>query len=117
MALAETLLALEEAFWLASGSRERYEENLAADAVHVFPGWGVTERERAVSAAAEAAPWDEFSIDDPQLVELADDVAALVYTARARRGNNPYVAAMTSVYRRDESGWRLVVHQQTQLPS
>jgi hypothetical protein len=24
---------------------------------------------------------------------------------------------MTSVYRRDESGWRLVVHQQTQLPS
>ena len=115
MSLAETLLALEESFWRASGSRERYEENLAADAVHVFPGWGITERERAVSAAAEAAPWDEFHIDDPQLVELSDGVAALVYTARAVRGGNPYVAAMTSVYRREDGGWRLVLHQQTPL--
>ena len=117
MAVAQTLLALEEAFWRAAGSRERYEENLAADAVHVFPGWGVTERERAVSSAAEAAPWDEFEIEDPQLVELSEDVAALVYTARAVRGESPYVAAMTSVYRREAGSWQLVLHQQTPLPS
>jgi hypothetical protein len=117
VALAEELLQLEEAFWRAAGSRERYEENLAADAVHVFPGWGVTERERAVSSAADAPPWDDFSIDDPQLVELSDEVAALVYTARAVRGENPYVAAMTSVYRREAGGWQLVLHQQTPLPA
>ena len=116
MALTETLLELEAAFWRAAGSRERYEQNLAADAVHVFPGWGVTERDRAVSAAADAAPWDEFNIEDPRLVELSEDVAALVYTARAVRGENPYVAAMRSVYRREAGTWRLVLHQQTPLP-
>ena len=113
--LASTLLELEEAFWRAAGSRERYEEHLADDAVHVFSGWGVTERERAVSAADGAPAWDEFTIGDPQLLELADGAAALVYTARARRGDSEYVAAMTSVYGQRDGRWKLVLHQQTPL--
>jgi ketosteroid isomerase-like protein len=111
------LLALEEGFWRASGSREAYAAHLADDAVHVFPGWGVTEETERVLQAVEAVePWETFSLDDLRLVELGEGVAALVYTAHAqRRGQDEYVAAMTSVYRRAVDRWELVIHQQTPL--
>ncbi len=111
-----TLLRLEETFWRASGDREGYEANLATDAVHVFPGWGITDRDSVLAAVAEAEPWETFTIDDPQVVPLGDAAAAVVYEARARRtGQAPYVAAMTSVYRRQDGRWQLVLHQQTPL--
>jgi predicted GH43/DUF377 family glycosyl hydrolase len=109
------LLALEEAFWRASGDRGAYEARLADDAVHVFPGWGVGEREPVLEAVAAAAPWDSFEIEDPRVVELAPDAAALVYTAHAVRGGEPYEAAVTSVYCRRDDGWELTLHQQTPL--
>jgi hypothetical protein len=60
-----------------------------------------------VLQAVEAVePWETFS--------LGVGAAALVYTAHARRaGQEEYVAAMTSVYRRAFDGWTLVIHQQT----
>ena len=113
----DQLLALEEGFWRAAGDRGAYTAHLADDAVHVFPGWGVSELERVLQAVETVDPWQTFSIDDPELVQLGDDAAALVYTARAQRaGQDPYVAAMTSVYRRAGEGWELVIHQQTPLP-
>lgn len=112
----ETLLALEEAFWHAAGDRDAYEQNLAGDAVHVFPGWGVTDREATLASVAGADPWETVSIEDPRFVALGADVAAIVYEAHATRsGGRAYTAAMTSVYRREDSGWKLVVHQQTPL--
>ncbi len=69
-----------------------------------------------LEAVDSAEPWETFSIDAPRLVELGEDVAALVYTAQAQRsGQESYVAAITSVYRRAGGGWELVVHQQTPL--
>jgi hypothetical protein len=117
MDIAAELLGLEEVFWRAAGSREKYADNLAPDAVHVFPGWGVvTDRERVLRSVEDAEPWESFTIDDPQVVALGDDAAALLYTTRANRaGQAPYLAAITTVYRRDEGDWRLVVHQQTPL--
>jgi uncharacterized protein DUF4440 len=110
------LLELEEEFWRAAGSRERYEANVAPDAVHVFPGWGVTELDRVLMAVEEVEPWETFAIEDPRVVVLSDDSAALVYTARGQRaGREPYVAAMMSVYRRRDGSWELVLHQQTPL--
>ena len=112
----EALVELEEEFWGSSGDRGRYEAKLAADAVHVFPGWGVTERAPVLEAVAGAEPWERFAINDPRVVELSGDVAALVYTARAQRaGQDEYVAAMTTVYRRRGDDWELVLHQQTPL--
>jgi hypothetical protein len=113
----EELLALEEGFWRAAGSRESYAAHLADDAVHVFPGWGVTgENERVLQAVETVEPWERFSIDDLQFVNLGEEAAALVYTAHAQRsGQDEYVAAMTSVYRRTNEGWKLVIHQQTPL--
>ena len=112
----EQLVALEEGFWRAAGDRGAYEAHLAADAEHVFPGWGVTVRAAVLEAVAEVEPWERFDMGDPTYVELGDSAAALVYTARAQRaGQDEYVAAMTSVYRRVGDGWELVIHQQTPL--
>jgi sugar phosphate isomerase/epimerase len=116
MDVRDELLALEDRFWhVAGGDRDGYEANLAEDAVHAFPGWGVTDRERVLQAVAESEPWDGFTIDDPHLVPLGRDAAALVYTTHADRRGRTYDAAITSVYRRREDGWELVVHQQTPL--
>lgn len=117
MPALDELRALEEAFWRAAGSRDAYAANLADDAVHVFPGWGATfDNERVLQAVESAEPWKTFSIEAPALVELGADVAGLVYTARARRASDDeYNAAITSIYRRVDDGWELVVHQQTPL--
>jgi hypothetical protein len=117
MDLKAKLVSLEETFWRSSGNRDSYASNLAEDAVHVFPGWGVSaDVERVLAAVDSAAPWETFSIDDPHIVQLGDDAAAIVYRARAvRAGQAPYVAAMTSVYRRHGERWQLVLHQQTPL--
>jgi hypothetical protein len=117
MDIAAELLALEEVFWRAAGSREKYEANLAPDAIHVFPGWGVaTDRGRVLRAVESEGPWESFTIDDPRVVTLGAEAAALIYTAKAQRaGEAPYVAAMTTVYRREGGNWQLVVHQQTPL--
>src|SRR6187551_1162263 len=106
------LLALEEGFWRAAGHRDAYAAHLADDAVHVFPGWGVTgDNERVLQAVDAVEPWETFAIENLRVVELGEHVAALVYTAHARRaGQGEYVAAVTSVYRRAGVGWQLVIH-------
>ena len=117
MTVREELVDLEERFWRSAGSRESYAEHLADDAVHVFPGWGVADdNERVLQAVESVEPWERFSIDDLRFVGLGESAAALVYTAHARRaGQDEYIAAMTSVYRRADDGWKLVIHQQTPL--
>lgn len=89
MNVRRELLEVEEEFWQAAGDRERYATNLAADAIHVFPGWGVAEREAVLCGVAEAEPWKTFSIDDPDVLILSDESAALVYRTRAQRVNEP----------------------------
>lgn len=117
MCALDDLLVLEEGFWRAAGSRDAYAAHLAADSVHVFPGWGVTsDNERVLQAVESVEPWASFDIEEPSFLELGNGAAALVYTARAyRAGQDEYVAAMTSVYRETRDGWKLVIHQQTPL--
>lgn len=117
MATSEELIGMEEVFWRAAGGdRDLYEANLAPDAVHVFPGWGVSDRERVLKAVEGEEPWASHTIEDPQVVSLGADAAALVYTTRANRPGKPaYVAAITTVYRRQDGHWQRVLHQQTPL--
>jgi hypothetical protein len=116
MDINSQLLAIEEAFWSAAGDRDTYAENLAADAIHVFPGWGVAGREDVLAGVAQADSWETFTIDDPDIVALSDNIAAVVYRTHAQRaGEQPYDAAVTSVYRRRNGSWELVLHQQTPL--
>jgi hypothetical protein len=110
------LLELECRLWQAGGNRAAYARELASDAVHVFPSFGIVDRDTALDGVEGARPWARFTIDDARYVPLGDEAAALVYTATAQRdGDAPYTAAITSVYRRDGERWRLVLHQQTPL--
>ena len=117
MDVTAELLALEKLFWdAAGGDRTTYAAHLADDAVHVFPRWRVSDRERVLGAVEDSTPWESFTIDNPRAVELGDNAAALVYTTNANRaGQAPYVAAITTVYRREDGEWRPVLHQQTPL--
>ncbi len=116
MELSDELLAIEEDFWRAAGDRNRYSTRLAADAIHVFPGWGVADRDAVLAGVADASPWHRFEIEHPRVVRLGDQAAALVYTAHAERtGQPPYDAAVSSIYRRRNGTWELVLHQQTPL--
>jgi ketosteroid isomerase-like protein len=111
------LIDLEERFWRSAGNRDSYAAHLADDALHILPGWGLTaENERVLEAVESVDPWEAFRIDDLHVVDLSEGAVALAYTAHARRaGQDEYVAAITSVYRHDAEGWRLVIHQQTPL--
>lgn len=110
----DELLRIEEAFWRAAGDRDRYERNLSADAIHIFPGWGIADRDAVLAGVADAAPWQRFQIEHPRFVSVGDEAIALVYTAHAQRAGEPgYEAAITSVYRRRGTTWELVLHQQT----
>jgi|SRR3954451_6516733 hypothetical protein len=116
MSLKETLTALEQRFWNAAGNATRYEEHLAADAVHVLPGMGIVDRRTVLAEVARAQPWSRFSISEPEVVDLGHDAAALVYRCHAARpGGRDYHAAVASVYRREGDDWLLAVHQQTPL--
>jgi hypothetical protein len=73
MSIRDELLALEEGFWRAAGSRDAYAEHLANDAVHLFPGWGLTsDNERVLKAVEGVEPWETFAIEDPTLLELGE---------------------------------------------
>jgi hypothetical protein len=113
----DNLLTIEKELWQAAGDPDRYGAHLAADAIHVFPGWGVAEREAILTGVADADPWEHFELEDVRMVVLDDDATALIYRASAQRaGQSSYQAAITSVYRRHNGAWELVLHQQTPLP-
>jgi Domain of unknown function (DUF4440) len=107
---------LEEGFWQAAGDPLRYAKHLSGDVVHVFPGWGIVERDPALEGVRTARPWQDVVLEQMRVVPLGKDGAAVVYEARARRSSQgEYTAAVTSVYRREGGHWRLVIHQQTPL--
>jgi hypothetical protein len=114
--MLDAIIEIERRFWEAAGDREAYAANLASDAVHVLPVLGVVDRETALRGVAEADPWEAYAIADARLVAAGEDTVALVYCGRARRaGQREYRAAITSVYRREDGSWMLVLHQQTPL--
>jgi hypothetical protein len=108
------LLVIEESFWGAAGDAARYAAHLAPDALHVFPGMGVLDRDAVLAGVAGAEPWESVEMLEPRFVELGDDAAALVYAAHATRAaGEAYEVGITSVYRRRGGRWELVLHQQT----
>ncbi|MEO7018169.1 MAG: nuclear transport factor 2 family protein [Leifsonia sp.] len=116
----EMLLALEREGWdtLCVGTGAAfYGALLTEDAVMVIAGGAALARETVLESLKSAPTWDTFTIEHPALVRVAPDAAAIVYEARAQRNGDPeFVATVTSVYRHDDSGWRLALTQQTPLP-
>lgn len=111
MGLMEELLGIENA--LADGGADQYRMHLAEDAVVIIPSEALS-KDDTVAAREQGPGWDEFSMNEPRLLEIGDDGAVLTYRFTGRRGEEQsYEALMTSAYSRNEGSWKLVLHQQT----
>jgi hypothetical protein len=119
--LTNRLLELERAGWEslcdATGS-DFYGAIMLPDAVMVLANGMVMDRDTVVAALSESPPWRAYDIGDVRCIAIDADNAALVYTGTGYRdGPEPaFVGAMSSVYHRTASGWKLALYQQTQMP-
>lgn len=116
-ALASELLQLERDGWssLCSGDgADYYGALMTADGRMVLANGAVMTRDQVVESLREAPPWSSFSIDDPTVLRIDDDTAALVYRGTGHRDEGAaFVGVMSSVYTRIEDHWRLALYQQT----
>lgn len=113
--LLDELLDLEHRGWqsLCDGTGATfYGDLMAADGVMVLAHGMVMDREQVMASLGDAPPWDRYEITDPRLVDV-DGGAALVYTGAGHRGDETFVALMSSVYVRQDDRWRLALYQQT----
>jgi hypothetical protein len=117
----DELLNLERRGWdaLCEGTGSRfYGELMTEHGLMVLAHGLALDREAVIVSLDDAPAWDAYAIDEPRLVGIDADSAALVYTGRASRGDEaPFVALMSSVYTRRDGRWRLALYQQTPIPA
>lgn len=105
------LWMVERAFWL--DGVEAYEANLHDEAVMVFPGLGILDREAIIDSIRHAPRWTQLEMSDQRAI-TAGTMAVLAYAAEGRReGAEPYRARCISTYVKQPEGWRMISHQQT----
>ncbi|CAN5682600.1 hypothetical protein BH09ACT7_BH09ACT7_21420 [soil metagenome] len=119
--LLEELVTLERAGWqsLCDGAgSEFYGHIMSDDALMVLANGAIMDRAAVSEALAQAPPWARYEITDARLVSVGANAAALVYIGTGYRAgaDEPFVGAMSSVYRRRDTGWTLVLYQQTPKP-
>lgn len=116
--LLNTLISLEKGFWSAAGTDGRYyKDNFSNIGMMVLPlEDGIMNKSKAIEAVKHSEKWDNFSIDNPQLLSISESEVALIYSTIGERGNEPvYKAPISSSYRSERDGWKLVLHQQTSI--
>jgi len=115
--LLEELLELERAGWqsLCEASGDKfYGTIMTDDALMVLANGAIMDRAAVTAALGQSPPWQRYEIEDPRVVSIDGDCAALVYVGTGyREGGDPFVGAMSSVYHRTADGWRLTLYQQT----
>jgi len=116
MAIRDELIELEQGFWKATSDPDYYRQHMADDGLAVFSE-GIMEKAAAVqvTGAGSTNEWTDIRIDEPQMIQLADDVVALVYRGSAKRDGEPYAANTASVYVRRGGRWQMMLHQQSKL--
>jgi hypothetical protein len=118
--MTDRLLELEERGWQALSSPDPVSfcaDWLADEAIVIVPGM-VIDRATFLKALSTEQPWTDHDIEEPKVIELTDESAALVYRVTARRNGQPeFVALMTSVYAKRADRWQLVIHVQTPMPT
>ena len=106
------LLELERRFWLEGV--EFYRQNLAEEALMVFPGIGAMRRADAIAGVESAPRWTQVEIMDEHTLDLGPAIRLLCYRAKARRQEDAeYSVFVGSVYVRHGGEWKLTFHQQT----
>lgn len=114
----DALLELEHAGWtsLSDGTGDEFYGKVMTDgALMVLANGIVMDRDTVVASLGESPPWTRYEIADPKLVTIDSDTAALVYRGTGYRegADEPFVGAMSSVYTRSTTGWKLALYQQT----
>lgn len=109
MGVTDELMEIERR--LAHGRGDVYDQVLHPDALVVVPG-AVLDKPACVAAMDDSSGWDDTRFDHPRLVET-ESTATVVYRFAGRRGEMTYVATLASTYVREDTGWRMILHQQT----
>lgn len=115
----DQLIELERTAWTALSSsgedaRVFYDAVLAPEVLMLFPGGLVIDDRTTVVASMLQADWSGFELLDVRVVILSPTSAVLAYRVVATRGDgSSYEALLSSAYRKIDSSWRLVLHQQT----
>lgn len=120
--MIDELLDLEHQGWqsLCDGTgADFYGQLMTSDALMVLAHGFALDRQAVIDSLDEAPPWQRYDIVDPRLLKVSDDQAILVYTGQASRGNSEpdFAALMASTYTRQDGVWRLVLYQQTPIPT
>lgn len=112
---------LEEELWRANreGDGDFYARMLREDAVSVSQ-FGTAGKEQVVALIQHNRdPFIRSALSEPQVRVLSPDSALITYrvgfTARTEQGDIDHVALATTVYARENAGWRVALHQQTPL--
>lgn len=118
MDLKETLMVLEQQFWKASSAAdvELIRGYLTDDAL-VIGSFGVLDKETTLSGAKGQSPFRFWRVEDePQLLQLTENSAVIIYKASAQReGREPFTVQMSSTYVNLNGAWKLAFHHQTPL--
>jgi hypothetical protein len=121
MTVDEELLAQEDEGWRAlssdgGGAAAFYGRVLDDRIAMLLPGGlKIDDRNKAIEMMS-GQPWDWYRIEDGRVMSLTDDVAVVLYTAAAQRGDDPvYSAQMASTWVRRDGAWRLAIHLQTPI--
>ncbi|MDQ8755403.1 nuclear transport factor 2 family protein [Sphingosinicella sp. LHD-64] len=110
----DDMFALERRFWLEGAAV--YAALLDDRALMAFPQMGVMAADAVRESLKDAPRWASVEFSDRHAGRPNDEVVVLGYRAAALRADgDPYRCVCTSCYVRDESGWRLVQHQQSPL--
>ncbi|HEY3486400.1 MAG TPA: nuclear transport factor 2 family protein [Ilumatobacteraceae bacterium] len=120
--LKQDLLDLERRGWdslCSSTGADFYGEVMTDDGVMVLANGAVMHRADVLSSLRNAPAWAKFEMDDPDVVRMGEDAAALVYRAKAYRSDDqpPFDCVMSSVYVADGDEWKLALYQQTPATS
>ena len=117
----DELVELEHQGWasLCNGTGATfYGQLMSANAVMVLAHGWVLNREAVMASLNDAPPWQSYAISGERLIEVDEHTAALVYEARASRGDDDqFHALMSTVYTRSQGQWRIVLYQQTPVPA
>ena len=120
MDILQELIELERSGWesLCDGSGGDFYASVMTDAALMILADGMTmTRDQVSEALRYAPPWASFTIEEPRLLSVSDDVAILVYVGTGFRDEgDAFTAAMSSTYIKEASGWRLALYQQTPMP-
>lgn len=108
----EEMWNLERKLWLDGA--ELYAGSMDEACVMAVPGMGVMKATEVLDSLRQAPRWSDVEMSDRLLGRADDEVIALAHRAKGMRdGQEPYHCFCTSTYRRADTGWLLIQHQQT----